>query len=255
MLHMGSIFTDGFGLGPSGNVKITAGSMSLASSSSIRAAGESDGPAGGLTIHVTDAATLTDHSALQVSAFNNNGGDITLTAGGNIRLSSSEITAQASQDGGSINLLTPAAADGTKVPGSSVVYLFKSTLTAEATAGNGGNIIIDPRFVVLNRSPITANANAAGSGGNINVVSTFFFASQSPVTASSPLGPQGTVVIAALEVDLTSSLIPLSLSLLGAEAQLPEDCAVKLPGGMSSFIVFGRGGLPLEPGGFLPSTP
>jgi large exoprotein involved in heme utilization and adhesion len=255
MLHMGSIFTDGFGLGPSGNIKITAGSMTLASGSSIKAAGEADGPAGGVTIHVAGDVTLTDHSDLQVSAFNNNGGDITVTAGGNIRLINSEMTAQASQNGGNINLATPAAADGTKLTGQSLVYLLKSTLTAEATAGNGGNITIDPQFVVLNLSAITANANAAGSGGNINVSSTFFFASQSPVTASSPLGPQGTVVITAPDVDLTGSVAPLSLSLLGAEAQLPEDCAVKLPGGISSFIVFGRGGLPLEPGGFLPSTP
>jgi len=42
--------------------------------------------------------------------------------------------------------------------------------------------------------------------------------------------------------------------LLSAETQLRPDCGVRLTGNISSFIVLGRGGLPIQPGGFVPSV-
>ena len=47
-------------------------------------------------------------------------------------------------------------------------------------------------------------------------------------------------------------MVSLPGSLLGAESQLRPDCAVKLPGGLSSFVITGRGGVPVEPNESLP---
>ena len=66
-------------------------------------------------------------------------------------------------------------------------------------------------------------------------------------------GLPGTVKVSAPDLDLSGSLIALPSSLLDAESQLRPDCAVRLTGGASSFVILGRGGLPLEPGGFVPS--
>jgi hypothetical protein len=41
--------------------------------------------------------------------------------------------------------------------------------------------------------------------------------------------------------------------MLDASALLRPDCGVRLQDDISSFTVMGRGGLPLEPGGFVPS--
>jgi hypothetical protein len=52
---------------------------------------------------------------------------------------------------------------------------------------------------------------------------------------------------------LSGSLVGLPSGLLSAESQLRPHCGIRLSGGVSSFLVVGRGGLPLEPDGFAPS--
>ena len=241
--HMGSIFTDSFGSGPSGNVDIKAGNMTLASGSTIKAAGELDGAAGGVSVQVDRSLTMTGHSALQVSAANNDGGDVTVTAGQDIHLRHSQITAEAALNGGNIELTAARR-----------INLVHSPLSANARQGNGGNITFDPTFVLLNESPITAKVDVQGNGGMVTVNSDYFFTSQSPFDVSTPSGIPGTVIVTAPNVDLSGSLVALPADLLDAEALLRPDCAVRLTGNISSFIVLGRGGLPLEPGGFVPSS-
>jgi large exoprotein involved in heme utilization and adhesion len=94
-----------------------------------------------------------------------------------------------------------------------------------------------------------------GNGGNINILTDYFFESSSTIDASAPFGLPGTVRVTAPEVDLSGSLIALPENLLSAETQMRPDCGVRLGGNISSFIVLGRGGLPIEPGGFIPSSP
>ena len=109
--------------------------------------------------------------------------------------------------------------------------------------GTGGNITIDPRFIILKDSTISANA-AAGQGGNINLVSDFFFnsdLSNNNITATGTTN-NGTVNIAAPELDLGAELITLPSSLVGAETQLQERCTALLQGDFSSLIIVGRGG-------------
>jgi large exoprotein involved in heme utilization and adhesion len=120
--------------------------------------------------------------------------------------------------------------------------------------GNGGNINIDPIFVVLQGSQITANA-FGGNGGNINIIADHIFISpDSSITASSQLGISGTVTITAPIVDLTGSLVTLPTPYLDASNLLAERCAARLAGKASSFVLAGRGGMPVEPDGLLPST-
>ncbi|HXI83381.1 MAG TPA: filamentous hemagglutinin N-terminal domain-containing protein [Verrucomicrobiae bacterium] len=241
--NMSSIFTDSSGAGPSGNVEIQAGNVTLAGSSTIKAAGEADGAAGGVSLQVDGSLTMTDHSALQVSAANNDGGDISVMAGRDIQLKHSQITAEAALNGGNIELTA-----GRRI------YLLHSPLSANAHQGNGGNITFDPTFVILNESPITAKVDVQGNGGKVTVNSDFFFASESPFDVSTPSGIPGTVVVTAPNVDLSGSLVALPADLLDAESLLRPDCGVRLAGNVSSFIVLGPGGLPIEPGGFVPSS-
>jgi filamentous hemagglutinin family protein len=241
--HMSSIFTDSFGSGPSGNVDIRAGNASLANGSTIKAAGEVDGAAGGVSIQVDGSLTMTGHSALQVSAANNDGGDVTVTAGKDIHLKHSQITAEAALNGGNIELTAARR-----------INLVHSPLSANAHLGNGGNITFDPTFVLLNDSPITAKVDIQGNGGKVTVNSDYFFTSESPFDVSTPSGIPGTVIVTAPDIDLSGSLVALPADLLDAESLLRPDCGVRLTGNISSFIVLGRGGLPLAPGGFVPSS-
>jgi large exoprotein involved in heme utilization and adhesion len=95
--------------------------------------------------------------------------------------------------------------------------------------------------------------SSLGNGGNITILTDYFFQSASTIDASAPFGLPGTVSVSAPQVDLSGSLVGLPNNLLDAASQLRPDCAVRLAGNVSSFIVLGRGGLPIEPGGFVPS--
>ena len=109
--------------------------------------------------------------------------------------------------------------------------------------------------MILNQSTISANA-IFGNGGNITIDTGHLIAStDSLITASSQFGLSGTVSVLGPSVDFSGSLISLPGQFVSAENRLPERCAVRLSGNISSFIVVGRGGLPLDPSDPLPIFP
>lgn len=239
--HLGSIFTTSYGAGPGGNIEINAGNLSLASGSTIKAEGLDVGAAGNISLRADQNILLTGGSAVSTSALNSSGGDIEAIAGAEIQLTDSRITAQAGPGGGgNITLKAPA-----------LTYLLRSTLSAEAV-GDGGNLTIDPSFFILNNSALISRSSSA-NGGNISIFSDYFFQSSSRIDASAPFGLPGTVSVSAPELDLSGMLIGLPGSLLDLEGQLRPDCRVRVAGKASSFIMLGRGGLPVAPGGFVPS--
>jgi large exoprotein involved in heme utilization and adhesion len=106
---------------------------------------------------------------------------------------------------------------------------------------------------VLSDSRIIANAYG-GNGGNIRIVADHFLASlDSVVQASSQLGIDGTVVIDSPDTDLSGTVTVLSANYLEDQALVQDFCAARAAGQASTFVVGGRGGLPLEPGDWLPS--
>jgi len=200
------------------------------------------GLAGGVTLNVQDTLSLSGQSSISVSSVENDAGDVSVTAGADINLTDSTISAQAGLNGGNISLKSL-----------SMIYLLNSPLTANAQNGNGGVITLDPSFVILNQSPLTARVSVQGNGGTVSINSDYFFASQSPFDVSTPSGIPGTVVVTAPNVDLSGVLVALGGDFLDAESRLRPDCAVRLADDVSTFLLLGRGGVPLEPGGFLPS--
>jgi len=201
--------------GNGGNINIEAGSVSLETQASIQSASEGTGRAGAISIQSAQNVLLTGNSTISTSAPNSGGGNITVSA-------------------------------------PQQVYLLDSTFTAEAD-GDGGNLTVTgPVFFILNHGNLISHS-FHGNGGNISILSDFFFQSASVIDASAPFGLPGTVSVSAPQVDLSGSLIGLPSNLLDAETQLRPDCGVRLAGNISSFIVLGRGGLPIQPGGFVPS--
>jgi hypothetical protein len=97
-----------------------------------------------------------------------------------------------------------------------LMYLLHSSIvtTVKGTegegGGNGGNISIDPQFLVLNHSLIQANA-AGGHGGNITITAGEFIPSfDSKVEASSRTGINGTITISAPADTVTAALANLA---------------------------------------------
>ncbi len=116
--------------------------------------------------------------------------------------------------------------------------------------------MLTPFIVAVPRenSDITANA-FTGTGGSINIFTQGILGitfqerptPQSDITASSEFGLSGNVTINTLEVDPTKGLVELPTNLIDPSEQIDKACTPGSPQRQSSFVVTGRGGLPLSP--------
>jgi len=229
--------------GNGGNIHIETGSVLLDSQASIQSSSEAAGRAGTVTLKSTGDAVITGQASISTAAPLSSAGDVLVSSGSELRISEGEISALAGPGGGG-NITVGAP---------SLIYILRGALDAQAV-GDGGNLSVQTSSFVINHSGLISKSSSA-NGGNITLLSDLFLQSDSIIDASAPFGIPGTVEVSAPDVDLTGSLIPLPGNLLDAASQLQPDCAVRTTEGVSSFVILGRGGLPLAPGGFVPSWP
>jgi large exoprotein involved in heme utilization and adhesion len=173
-------------------------------------------------------------------------GNITIAAGDHITMTNGSISTRAlSSDGGNITLRAPLLVrlEGTQI-----------TTSVQSGVGAGGNVLIDPQFVLINNSTISANA-FGGPGGNITIIADNFLASPSAVlVASSALSTPGTIAIRSPENNLAGSIAQLPRAFVDASRLLRGSCSARREGAPSSFTLAGRGGVPPEADGYLPSS-
>lgn len=246
LLNAGSVFTSSLGMGQGGNISVASDSLLINNAASIRAEGQGSGAAGNIALHLSGPLLLEKSGAVSTSAPGSSGGNIAIDAGGVVRLFDSQISAQAGLNGGNISLSSP-----------SLIYLKNSQITGQADTtgsgfGNGGNLTLESSLLIMSNGSLVSKSSF-GNGGNISILSDYFFPSDSLIDASAPFGLPGTVKVTAPEVDLSGVLAVLAGNLIDASTLLRPDCGIRLEGNVSSFVVSGRGGLPLTPGGFLPS--
>lgn len=224
-----------------GDISITAQSVGLSNGTLITA--NSKAP-----LEVTKLVLDQDGLLVSQVVGDGNAGNITIHSGSTFVMNNSSMTTEATQaSGGQIEITAP-----------EMVRLIDSrvstTVAGSATDTAGGDITIDPQFVVLQNSQIIAQA-FAGAGGAINITAGVFLVDPaSIVDASSTLGISGTVNIQSPVQNIGGRLTPLSQKFSSAAALLAQRCAARAADGkFSTFVVAGREGLPAEPGGFLAS--
>jgi filamentous hemagglutinin family protein len=233
--------------GNAGNISVTAPWITMANGGAIRARTRGTGTGGNIQLSGNQIQLINGASISAESLGTGNAGDIDINAGSTLLMKNSSITTEATQaDGGNIH-----------IKAGYMVNLIDSKITASVGGGpqtTGGNITIDPQFVILNSSQIIANAYE-GTGGNIRIIADVFLATpDSIVDASSALGIDGTVDIQAPIQNISGTLTPMQGNFLSAEALLRDRCAARIRGEKSSsFVVSGRDGLPIRPGSVLPS--
>jgi large exoprotein involved in heme utilization and adhesion len=191
----------------------------------------------------------------------NSTGTATATAG-NVNIVTSDLNMQ----NGSITTEAALALGGniTITTTGSLVHLTDSEITTSVHGGGGkgGDITIDSDLVILDNSRILANA-FGGPGGNINITADVFLVNSGGtlptsltgiVDASSALSTPGTIDIQATFTDVTGEVAQLPETPLRATELLRAACAARFAGGRTSSLVLGgRDGVPIQPGGLLPS--
>ena len=213
------------------------------SPSSISTSSQGDGNGGSLSL-TANIVNLNDGGTISASSSGNGlAGDISINAGERFDLSGGRVTTQATvSDGGNIDITATER-----------VYLDKAEITTsvESGLGGGGNINIDPKFVILNQSNILANA-FGGPGGNINIVAgNLIVTPDSVIDASSALGLDGTVNISSPDEEVADDLAVLPDNYLDVTSLMSERCGTTA--GASSLVDAGPGGLAVDPDGYLPS--
>jgi len=197
--------------GGGGNITVDAESILVADAGRIGSSSRGSGFAGSLLIRASDKLLL-HGGEITAEAFEGNGGNITIEVGNLVELRGAKITT-----------------------------------TVLNSIGNGGNIDVDPIFIVLVDSSIIANA-FAGAGGNIQLTAdNLLIDGASIVSASSALGIAGTVLIEAPDTDVTAALSALNGDFLNAASQLAQQCAARGGQTAATLTAAGRGALPANP--------
>jgi filamentous hemagglutinin family protein len=203
---------------------------------------------GDINLLTSQSVTMTNGSSISSSSTGTgNAGNININAGNQFTMTNSTVTTEANQaSGGAIKITTTPA--GT-------VQMTNSTISASVLdgTGGGGSVDIDPQFVILQNSQITADAES-GPGGNIFITTNLLLQDPtSRISASSQFGQQGTVTIQSPASPASGKLVPLGQKPLIATALVSQRCAALAGGNASSFTVAGRDSLPAEPGGWVSS--
>ena len=242
----GSITAQNLSSSHAGKISINSGTLEIENGQILNSA--TQGMGGSITITTDDNIRLTQTSL--ISAQTNgpaNAGNINLEARNSISLQDSTIRTSAEEaDGGNI-----------KLTASDTIQLTESLITSTVNGGSstqGGNINLDPEFIILNSSDILAQAGV-GQGGKIQLTGNVILIDPaSTVNASAgPAGIDGSVSVNAPIQNLSGSIAPLPDDFIEVTQLYSAHCAAQKGGNLSSFVYQQIPSLPIQPGGFMNS--
>ncbi len=212
----------------------------------IDSSAQDTGSGGNVNI-MAENLRLTDNATISTSStdIGSNAGSISIKVSDSILIENGTVTTEAEQaDGGNITLMAP-----------DTIRLSNSQINTSVGGGPttvGGNINIDPQFVILKNSQIVANA-FQGQGGNINITAGALLADPtSVIDASSDFGIDGNVEINSPDINIIEGTLELPASFLNVQSLLSTRCASRTTKPVSSFFVT-NGGLPLGPDTLIPA--
>jgi filamentous hemagglutinin family protein len=224
-----------------GTILVDVGSLSLNSGAVISTSSIFSSGNGGTVRVLCGVGELTEQSSINATSSFTDAGSVVVDAAQSLRLyTGSTLNTSAAYNGGDISVQV-----------GQLIYLRDSSILAYAGVGstpsnpvdvNGGNIFIDPEFVLLDGSLISANdLSPLGMDGNIVNLTAYFFNSDSELHAT------GTIETTPPDLNLGQSLVVLPANLVDAQKRLRESCARSINHEFSTLTVVGRGGTETNP--------
>jgi large exoprotein involved in heme utilization and adhesion len=205
--------------GDAGNVTLTTPQLLVSNQGVVGVRHEGSGNAGHLDLRA-NTIRLNNQGTLSAATNSGEGGNISIIADSIFMRSGSSITATAggTGDGGNLVIQSPI-----------ILGLENSDIIANAVQGRGGNINITTQGIIglEFRNTLTPRTDLT-----------------SDITASSQFSVNGTVQINNIGVDPNAGLVNLPVNLTDPTQQIAQGCAANQG---SSFVVTGRGGMPLNP--------
>ncbi len=241
--------------GQGGNLNIMAENFTVTGQSTINSRALGTGNAGNITVVSVGNLTLSNGASVTAESTSDfveagnagNAGNIQLTAADTILIDKATVTTEAAQaSGGEIKLT---ANDRIQLVDSTI----SSSVKGDETTG-GGDINLDPDFIILQNSQILAKA-VAGKGGNIDLVASkaVLLDSQSTLDASSQTGISGSVTIESPIQVLSGTIAPLPDQPVNVATLYAARCVAGEGGHFSTFVDSKSDSVAPTPGTFLAS--
>ncbi len=216
------------GTGYGGNIIIDESSNLLVAGGSSISSGSASlasdaGKAGGIEISTGNSVELKYAGTVSTASFNSGGGDIKIRTNKMLRLLDGKITTSTKSDNNN---------------------------------DRGGDIYIDPIFVILqNSSRIQANA-FGGPGGNIEIITDYLIKSpDSIIEASSTKSVDGDVDIKMIDFDVATSLVNIETDFLDVSKLERKHCASRSKENASRLVFKGKDAVSTAFDDFMSSLP
>ena len=256
--NFGPLTAAGAGFGNAGNITLNTARLSLTGGGQISSTSYGAGNGGALSVTATDmiriAGTGDDpKTGYHFTSGLNAAGYEPSSAAGNITLTTQNLLID---DGGGIFASSLLASGGNIIVNADHLKLYHGAEISSSVFGDqfsdGGNVTINSgNFVALNSGKITAQATQ-GRGGNLLINAEVFLHDAADIgdvlnASSQVTGNDGTVQNNAPEPDPGGSLTVLPSRYRNVADQLDRRCRSGDPDQRSRFIVHPRGGLPPGP--------
>lgn len=240
------IFTKTSNTGAGGTIFVEGDKIRLTNGALVASSSTGGGSGGNITLAARQSVSILDGATVSSSSSGlGNAGSISINAGKQLAVERGSITTQSTKlNGGNIT-----------IQASDLVRIVDGKISTSALTGggNGGNISIDPKVVLLQNSEVLAQAKD-GNGGRISISTPLYLKDQSSlVSADSQFGVNGTVTIQSPISNVSSTVGQLVSKTSPPQILLQNRCVVLAGGDQSTFLLSGREALPLEPGGWLSS--
>lgn len=243
-------------IGDAGRIEIDlTGALYLNDGSQISTSTVGSGAAGDIRIgmtsrptvlKMTDGATISSGSSSDATGAGDAGHLIVLTEEQILMHDNSQITTESANAGGG----------GIRVETTDLLHLQNSRITTSVAGGTGqgGNIDIDPIFVILENSRIQANAHG-GPGGNITLIADYLMNSgASVIEASSALSTPGEIEVQAVDVDAGSLQVAAQANPLNVAQWVQVPCHLR-QGKISRLVMAGYDAHPTPADDLLSALP
>jgi hypothetical protein len=205
----------------------------------------------GGTVTVTgDTVTLGNGATVSATTQgSNNAGSILVEGAKSVFLTGSEVTSSAAKaSGGDITLKA-----------NEIIRLNRANVTAQVQGGpetKGGNIVIDPQYVIIQGGSVINASASTGGGGTISIAASQAILQEAgtriTATGGAP-GLDGVINIQAPIQQLAGAIAPLPQAFAVAANLYGQRCAAQKGGQFSSFVQGARDGIPPQPGDLLQS--